>query len=41
MIGKFVGLSESYVSLEKRDGRVLRIRRKAINAIEPLKGVMD
>jgi hypothetical protein len=41
VVGKFVGLSESCISLQKRDGRVLRIRRKAINAIEPMKEVID
>jgi methylaspartate ammonia-lyase len=41
IVGKVVGLSESYVSIEKKDGRIIKIRRKAIQAIEPMKVVVD
>lgn len=34
--GKVVGLSDSYLTLEKKDGRRALIRRKAIAAIEPI-----
>jgi hypothetical protein len=38
--GRVIGLSDSYVTLEKKDGRRALIRRKAISAIEPIKEVV-
>jgi hypothetical protein len=37
-VGRLIGLSARYVSLEKRDGRVLKIRRKTIQSIVPMEG---
>lgn len=37
IVGRLVGLSESYLSIEKKDGRIVKVRRKAVQAIEPMR----
>jgi hypothetical protein len=37
IIGEIIELSENYVSIKKRDGRVILVRRKAILGVEPMK----
>ena len=34
---KLIGLSEKFITLQRRDGRTLKVKRKAIRGIEPLK----
>lgn len=34
---KLISLSEKFITLQRRDGRTLKVKRKAIRGIEPLK----
>ena len=37
IVGKIIDLSDNYISVQKRDGRVLLVRRKAVLGVEPMK----